>query len=75
MRARIGIIVASAAAAPAPTRCGGDSFAFAAGGARLGRVFLRLRQKPGWIELDRMRLRRRGGPSAVSSSVLVFEGS
>src|ERR1700737_1313352 len=45
--------------APATTR-GGDSFA--AGGARLGHVFIRLRQKPGRIELGRMRLRRGGGP-------------
>src|ERR1700716_2756566 len=51
-----GIIAASAALAPAHR--GGDSFA--AGGARL--VFMRLRQKPGRIELGRMRLRRGGGP-------------
>src|SRR3977135_2132508 len=62
MMAGIGIIAASAsasAASAAPTTArGGDSFA--AGGARIGRVF-RLRQKPGRIELGRMRLRRGGG--------------
>src|ERR1700716_4360108 len=62
MMVGIGIIAASAAAATAatPTTRGGDSFA--AGGARLGRVFIRLRQKPVRIELGRMRLRRGGGP-------------
>src|ERR1700716_1553242 len=62
MMAGIGIIAASAsacAASAAPTTArGGDSFA--AGGARIGRVF-RLRQKPGRIELGCMRLRRGGG--------------
>src|SRR2546423_3281415 len=64
MIAGIGIIAASpsasaASAASAPTTArGGDSIA--AGGARIGRVF-RLRQKPGRIELGRMRLRRGGG--------------
>src|SRR5258705_473206 len=60
MMAGIGIIAASASAsasaASTPAR-GGDSFA---AGARIGRVF-RLRQKPGRIELGRMRLRRGGG--------------
>src|SRR6267142_1730643 len=61
MMAGIGIIAASASASPAATTTtarGGDSFA--AGSARIGRVF-RLRQKPGRIELGRMRLRRGGG--------------
>src|SRR6267378_4297641 len=63
MMAGIGIIApspsASASAASAPTTArGGDSFA--AGAAWIGRVF-RLRQKPGRIELGRMRLRRGGG--------------
>src|SRR6267378_1187133 len=59
MMAGIGIIAASpSASASAPTTArGGDSFA---AGARIGRVF-RLRQKPGRIELGRMRLRRGGG--------------
>src|SRR5467141_5235029 len=61
MMAGIGIIAAAASASPATTTTtarGGDSFA--AGSARIGRVF-RLRQKPGRIELGRMRLRRGGG--------------
>src|SRR5712672_1475361 len=62
MMAGIGIIAASpsasASSSSAPTTArGGDSFA---AGARIGRVF-RLRQKPGRIELGRMRLRRGGG--------------
>src|SRR4030088_2702100 len=63
MMAGIGIIAASpsaasASASSAPTTArGGGSFA---AGARIGRVF-RLRQKPGRIELGRMRLRRGGG--------------
>src|SRR5882672_778035 len=62
MRPRIGIIAPAPAPTPTPTptRRGGDGFA--AGGARLGRVFLRLRQNPARIDLHRMRLRRRGGP-------------
>src|SRR3982074_713923 len=63
MMVGIGIIAACAAAATTaatPTTRGGDSFA--AGGARLGRVFIRLRQEPGRNELGRMRLRRGGGP-------------
>src|SRR5882672_9215558 len=56
MMAGIGIIAASASAASTTAR-GGDSFA---AGAWIGRVF-RLRQKPGRIELGRMRLRRGGG--------------
>src|SRR6266850_2489507 len=58
MMAGIGIIAASASASAASTTArGGDSFA---AGAWIGRVF-RLRQKPGRIELGRMRLRRGGG--------------
>src|SRR5882672_6508509 len=56
MMAGIGIIAASASAASTTAR-GGDSFA---AGTWIGRVF-RLRQKPGRIELGRMRLRRGGG--------------
>src|ERR1700676_862334 len=63
MTLRTGIIAASAtSAAPASAataRCGGN---FAAGNAEPGRVFIRLRRKPGLIELGRMRLRRGGGP-------------
>jgi len=53
MMAGLGII----AAAPAPL--GDDSFA--AGGARLECIIMRLRKKPGRIELGRTRLRRGGG--------------
>src|SRR3984893_3001875 len=65
MTVRTGIIAASAtSAAPAspsaPTAACGSNFA--AGNAEPGRVFIRLRQKPGRIELGRMRLRRGGGP-------------
>src|ERR1700676_1209226 len=60
MMAGIGIIAASTASAPAPSARVGDSLV--AGGARLGRVSIRLQQKPGGIELGRMRLRRGGGP-------------
>src|SRR5882757_3252192 len=58
MMGGVGIIAASAA--PAPRARVGDSLV--AGGARLGRVIMRLRQKPGRIELGRMRLRRGGVP-------------
>ena len=43
-----------------PVALGGDIFA--AGGARLERIVMRLCQKPGRIELGRTRLRRGGGP-------------
>jgi hypothetical protein len=60
MAAGIGIIAATAAtASAAPAARGGDSFA--AGGARLGRVFTRLRGKPRRIDLGRIRRRRGGG--------------
>src|SRR3979411_3282174 len=57
MMARLGT---TAASAPTLAARGGDSFAV--GGAQLWRVFVRLRRKPGLIELGRMRVRRRGGP-------------
>ena len=61
MTTGIGITAASAAPASTSTSTGGDSF-FAARGARLGRVFLRLRQKLGRIEQGHMRVRQGGGP-------------
>src|ERR1700676_5159853 len=57
MIAGFGIIAASATTPTA--RCCNS---FAMSGARLGRIFRRLRQKPGRIELARMRLRRGDGP-------------
>jgi len=70
---RIGTIATSAAPASSPTAgCGSN---FAAGKAGLGASSIRLRRKPGLIELGRMRLRRGGGPLAASSSALAFEES
>ena len=63
MTVRTGIIAASAtSAAPASAPTAGCGSNFAAGNAEPGRVFIRLRRKPGLIELGRMRLRRGGGP-------------
>ncbi|MGY3293591.1 hypothetical protein ACVWWR_005380 [Bradyrhizobium sp. LM3.2] len=55
--AKIGIFATSA---PIPPARSGDCFATSC--ARSGRVFMRLRQEPGRIELSRMRLQRGGPP-------------
>ncbi|MGY4344924.1 hypothetical protein ACVWXM_001388 [Bradyrhizobium sp. GM7.3] len=49
-------------ATPTPTPRVRSSDCFATSGARSGRVFMRLRQEPGRIELSHMRVPRGGRP-------------